>query len=117
MPTISPLTHATLDEFVRAHRLAVIYYWAEWNESDIVMQQQLDSQIPVELSAQFAFGCFDVDPPEHHETCRRHGVLNLPFLEFYREGLLIRTITGISRPEVLLECLREAMERTDFSAT
>lgn len=97
----------TFSEFVRAHRFVVIHFMAPWNSYDPLMQRLLESHTPRDLRDFVAFARFDIDPPEHHELCRQHNVLNVPFLAFYRDGSLIRNVTGMRTPEVITEYLRE----------
>jgi thioredoxin-like negative regulator of GroEL len=106
-PQQTPLTGDTFSEFVRAHRHVVIHFWAAWNGYDQMMQRLLESQIPEELRELVTFGRFDIDPPAHHELCRQHNVLNVPFLAIYRDGSLIRSVTGMRTPGVITEYLRE----------
>jgi thioredoxin reductase (NADPH) len=111
MPPPSPhqaaLTNDTFSEFVRDHRFAVIHFWGSWNGLDHMMQRLLDSQLPEEFRELVAFASFEVDPPAHHELCQQHNVVNVPFLEFYRDGSLIRTLTGLRAPEVITEHVTE----------
>ncbi len=111
MPTMTPqqtpLTSDTFSEFVRGHRFVVVHFWAAWNGYDPLMQRLLESQIPDDLRESVAFARFDIDPPAHHELCRQHNVLNVPFLAFYRDGSLIRSVTGMRTLEVITEYLRE----------
>ena len=111
MPTTTPhhtsLTSDTFAEFVRGHRFVVIHFWAAWNAVDDLMQRLLDSQISAELRDRVAFARFDIDPPAHHDLCRQLELSNVPFLAFYRDGSLIRTVTGMREPEVITEYLRE----------
>ena len=111
MPAPSPqqtqLTSETFSEFVRGHRFVVIHFWAAWNGYDYTMQKLLESKIPGELRERATFAQFDNDPPAHHEICRQHNVLNVPFLAFYRDGSLARSVTGMRKPEVIAEYLRE----------
>ena len=106
-PDQVPLTSETFSGFVREHRFVVIHFWASWNGDDHMMQRLLDSQLPSELRELVTFASFDVDPPAHHELCRQHNVLNVPFLAFYREGSLIRTVTGMRAPNAVTEHVRE----------
>ena len=106
-PQQTPLTSDTFSEFVGAHRFVVIHFWAAWNGVDHLMQRLLESQIPVELHELVTFARFDIDPPAHDELCLQHNVLNVPFLAFYRDGALIRSVTGMRTPEVITEYLRE----------
>ena len=108
----NPVTHETFGEFVRTHRFAVIHFWASWNGIDKMMSRLLESEIPVELREQVSFASFDIDPAAHHELCRQHQVLNVPFLAFYRDGVQVRTVTGMRKPEVISDYLRELVHET-----
>ena len=101
------LTSDTSSEFVRTHRLVVIHFWAAWNAIDHLMQRLLESQIPGKSQESVTFARFDIDPPAHGEICLRHNLLNVPFLAFYRDGALIRTVTGMRAPEIITDYLRE----------
>ena len=101
------LTSDRFSEFVSGHQFVLIHFWAAWNGYDPLMQRLLESQIPDRLRELVMFASFDVDPPEHHELCRRHDIRNVPFLEFYRDGSLIRSVTGMQTPEVIIEHLQE----------
>ena len=86
----------------------MIHFWAVWNGYDVKMKDILTRQVPVEVRERIAFGSFDVDTPEHLEICRQHAVRNIPFLAFYREGALVRTVTGgVGHPEETISYLRE----------
>ena len=110
MPLQIPLTHATLPEFVRIHKFALVHFWATWNGYDLQIRKIIESQIPSELSQRVAFGALDTDPPEHHEICRRHKILGLPFLAFYRNGSLFRTTTGLRTADSIIENLKELVD-------
>jgi len=69
------------------------------------MKQMLEHRVPTALRSQIAFGRLDVDPPEHWELCRNHQVLNLPFLAFYRDGVLVGTMTGKREDAVITQDL------------
>ena len=94
-PGFTELTGASFSEFVRLNEFAVVHFWAAWNGHDGEMRKVLASQLAAALSKRVAFGTFDTDPPEHHEICRKHNVLGLPFLAFYRNGSFIRKTTGL----------------------
>ena len=103
----NPLTHETFAEFVRVHRFVVIHFWAAWNGVDHMMHKLLETQIPTNLREQVVFANLDTDPVAHHELVRQHEVLGIPFLAFYRDGVLTRSVTGMHTPEVITEYLRE----------
>ena len=106
----NPLTHETFAEFVRVHRFVVIHFWASWNGVDHMMQRLLETQIPGDVREQVVFASLDVEPPAQQEIARQHEVLNLPFLAFYRDGSLVRSVTGMREPEVITDYLRELVK-------
>ena len=78
MARSTPLTPTYFPGFVHAHKFAMVHFWAVWNGHDTEMKKIIESQIPDDLANSVALGSFNVDPPEHHELCRQHGLLNLP---------------------------------------
>ena len=107
MPHQMPLTHISFEEFVGGPKYALIHFWAAWNGYDVQMRNLIESHIPDEVSQPIAFGSLEIDPAEHHEICARHKLLNVPFLAFYRDGMLIRTTTGLLTAGVLTQYLRD----------
>jgi hypothetical protein len=63
------------------------------------MRDLLHQELPLDIRDAFAVGTLDIDPAEHHEICRRHNIVNVPFLALYRDGSLIQTITGMRKPD------------------
>jgi thioredoxin-like negative regulator of GroEL len=111
---MTELTLASFQEFVRVNRFAVIHFWATWNGYDTKMKGLLRSQIPAELANLISFGMFDTDPAQHHDMCRQHKVRNLPFLALYRDGLLVRTLTGMRKPDEIIARLRELVSEVVY---
>ena len=101
------ITHEVFDVFVQTHRFAVIHFWASWNGIDQLMTELLETEIPAELRQQLAVASFDIDPEAHHERCRQHDVKQVPFLAFYRDGSLVRTVSGMRKPEVIADYLKD----------
>ena len=64
-------------------------------------------EIPDELRDTVKFASFEIDAPAHHELYRQHNVLNVPFLAFYRDGSVMRTLTGMRKADVITDNLRE----------
>jgi thioredoxin-like negative regulator of GroEL len=112
VPKRTPLTRESFVKFVRGHKFAVVHFWASWNDHDVRMKKLLESEIPSDLSERIAFATFEVDPAEHHEICRQHKVLNIPFLAFYRDGALVRTSTGVLAPEVITQYFKNLVDET-----
>jgi thioredoxin-like negative regulator of GroEL len=107
MSELTVLTDITFPEFVCLHRFALVHFWAPWNGYDLEMRKIIESQLRDDLSERVAFGSLEIDPAAHHEICRQHKLLNVPFLAFYRDGALVHTSTGLLTAEVLILRLRE----------
>ena len=104
---VTSLTNTSFTAFVRTRRFAVVHFWATWNGYDTKMKDMLERHVPLDLRNQVAFGRLDIDPPEHWDICRQHNLLNIPFLAFYREGVVVETLTGMCDREVLIQHLKQ----------
>ena len=102
----NPLSQETFLEFLISHRFVVVHFWAPWNERDRLMERMLAS-LASDKASQVAFASLNIDLPEHIELARQHKVFDVPLLAFYRDGLLIRTTTGMYSSGVLAKHLRE----------
>lgn len=90
----TPLTPETFEAFLQDHRCVMIHFHAIWNGVDHELRKNLPQTLHPQWRGRVAFATFDADPPEHREICRELGILNLPFLAFYRDGELFETRTG-----------------------
>ena len=102
----NPLNQETFLEFLVSNRFVVVHFWAPWNERDRLMERLLAS-LASDKASQVAFASLNIDMPEHIELARQHKVFDVPLLAFYRDGLLIRTTTGMHTRGVLARHLRE----------
>jgi thioredoxin 1 len=102
----NPLNQETFLEFLVSNRFVVIHFWAPWNERDRLMERLLTS-LASDKASQVAFASLNIDLPEHIELARQHKVFDVPLLAFYRDGLLIRTTTGMHTRGGLTRHLRE----------
>ena len=109
----NPLTHETFREFVTGHPFAMVHFWAPWSEGDRLMNQFLAAHASDRWHQQVTTASFNIDLPEHLELARQHKVFDLPFLAFYRNGQLTRTITGLHTPAVVTRYLRELISPPD----
>jgi len=107
--SMTDLTSASFLSFVQANRYAVVHFWAEWNGYDAKMKDLLEGRIPDDISKNIAFGRFDTGPAEHWEICRELRVLGVPFLAFYRDGKLVKTLSGLREEDVLIGHFRELL--------
>ena len=102
LETMTEVTHALFQDFVRANRFVVIHFRADWNLYDAEMKAILESQTPAGTGDPIALGTFDTEPAEHHDICREHKIRNIPFLAFYRDGVLVHTLTGMRNPDEIM---------------
>jgi len=70
---MTELTLATLEDFVRANKFAVVHFLAPWNGYDVEMKKLLATQIPQDLSPNFVIGTLNIDSVEHNHLSRFHG--------------------------------------------
>jgi Thioredoxin len=106
---MTDLTSASFLSFVEANRYAVVHFRAEWNGYDAKMKNLLESRVPGDISKKIAFGSFDTGPAEHWAICREHRVLGVPFLAFYRDGKLVKTLSGLREEDVLIGQFRDLL--------
>jgi thioredoxin 1 len=96
----TPLTDSTFWPFVREHKLVVVHFWAVWNGTDRLMRTFLEN-LPAEIGDLIEIGTLDTDVPAHWDLIRSHRCLNLPFLVFYRDGVLVSSVLGLNRQKIL----------------
>ncbi len=108
---MTELTPGSFEQFVRVNSFVVIHFWAKWNGYDAKMKEILRSQIPGELASRIGFGMLDTDPAEHHQICLQHQLRKVPSLAFYRDGLLLRVLTGLREAEQIIVLMRELVSR------
>jgi hypothetical protein len=107
------LSADSLDEFLRKHRFVAIHAWAHWNQYDNQMRKVLESLASEPMWLAVAFARIDVTLPQNHAFCRRLNVINLPFLPFYRDAVIIQSAIGMKAPDAIAAYLRELVHGTD----
>ena len=104
---MTELTPSNFEGFVKEHRLAVVHFWAVWNGYDTEMKKFLLKHEP--LLKGIAFATFDIDPPEYADFLRTHKLLNIPWIELYRDAVLLGS--GVRGPrDVFLSELQNLAE-------
>ena len=71
---------------------------------------ELLEHLPVEIGNLIAVGTIDTDVHEYWELCRSHKLPGIPFLEFYRDGELVRSFVGIEPADKLHNSLKELIQ-------
>ena len=76
----------------------MIHFWAAWNTID----KQNDGSPGAGSTGTTEpdrIRQADVDQlPTHSDILKQHKILNLPFLAFYRDGLLVEIVIGMIGP-------------------
>jgi thioredoxin-like negative regulator of GroEL len=108
-PMPNPLTNETFDDCIRTHPAVVVHFWAAWNHVDLLMLRRLQSEVPDAVRWRITFASVDTDVQANFSLCERHHVKQLPFLSFYREGVLVRSITGLATSEVITAQMKELL--------
>ena len=97
----TPLIAApTLSSELPAIPLAVVHFWAAWNNVDRQMDELIQAVRP-RFQDRIAFFALETDAKSAHDLCRECKVINLPALVFFRDGKRIETLIGL-RPEAEL---------------
>ncbi len=103
---MTELTITSLSDFLRVHKLAVVHFWAAWNDIDHQIKSNLE-RLSADFADVVAFARFSVDPPAHHEICMQLGILNVPFMAAFRDGAVVLTLTGMRSFAELRSAVRE----------
>lgn len=107
------LSAPLFDTFVRSRPFAVVHFSASWNRHDELMRQALEQRIPPDVRDRIGFAELNTDLPESYEFCKKLNITNLPFLAFYRDGLMVRTVTGLRQPAELVGYLAALVDSAE----
>ena len=99
-PTTFEVSPDSFDETISNHRLAVLHFWARWNEYDKQMDVTL-GEIEAEYDGRVFFGSVDADQDGHWQRCRELGILNLPAIASFANGTHMETLIGMRTKEEL----------------
>jgi len=94
------VTDANFEEkILRADRLAVLDFGAEWCAPCKKVHAMLKDMAP-DWSERAVIG--EIDIAANPEVPRKYGVLNIPQVLFFKNGQLVETVTGVL-PKAKLE--------------
>ena len=85
------LTGKNFESTVNTNGLVVVDFWAPWCGPCKAVMPVLES-LQQELGASVVF-C-KVDPDEHSALAAEHEVSSLPFIQFWKDGRLVNTVSG-----------------------
>jgi thioredoxin 1 len=86
--------------FIKSRPVAVIHFWAVWNEYDEEMKPRL-KQIAASFKEPIAIGSINTDLEEMWGLTKELKVLNLPALAYYKNGQHIETEIGLYSKEYI----------------
>ena len=87
-------------EVVAKHKVAVFHIWAAWNAYDKLMDAAL-RKTASEYKSRIFLGSINADEPGHMQRCKELGVVNLPAIASFVNGMHVETIIGLQSNEDL----------------
>ena len=93
MSNLVQVTDTNFDDVIlRANRLAVLDFGAEWCQPCKKIHAILEELAPA-WRDRVVMG--EIDIATSPETPRRYGILNIPQVLFFKNGQLVETVTGV----------------------
>jgi thioredoxin 1 len=98
---LSPVSAADFDkEVVKADKLVVVDFWAEWCGPCKMIAPLLD-EIARDLPDKVKIVKVNVD--EEQQLAQQYGISNIPTLLFFKEGKEVERVIGSLAKKVLVE--------------
>ncbi len=88
---VTVLNDGDFEDFIRAHKFAVIDFWAEWCAPCLILSPVLD-QLAEEIG-DVGFG--KLDTQNNQITAEKYGIMSLPTIMFFSEGKGVDQIIGV----------------------
>jgi len=115
-PTTPEVLPDSFADSISNHRLAVLHFWAAWNEYDKQTDAAL-GDIESQYQDRVFFGSVDTDHFGNWQRCRALGILNLPAIAFFANGKHIETLIGIRPKEELSNKIQEWIIAAGITST
>jgi thioredoxin 1 len=105
MSALKQVTDATFDgEVLKSDKPVLVDFWAEWCGPCRMVAPILE-QIAQEHGEKLEIVKLNTD--ENPDTAARYGVLNIPMLNVYVKGEVVKTIVGAKPKRALLKDLED----------
>ena len=98
--------HFSTEEFntAIANGPAIVDFWATWCGPCKMLGPVLD-QIAEELEGKITVGKLDVD--QSRETAMEYGVMSIPTVIYFKNGVEVKRFVGVQTRDKLLEAAKE----------
>ncbi|MBR3935311.1 MAG: thioredoxin [Oscillospiraceae bacterium] len=98
--------HFSAEEFQNAITKgpAIVDFWATWCGPCKMIAPVID-QVAEELEGKIAVGKVDVD--QCRETAMEYGVMSIPTVIYFKNGLEVKRFVGVQTKDKLLEAAKE----------
>ena len=99
-PSTTKVLPHEFDEVLARHNVAVVHFYASWNQSDVTMDQLL-CEVAHTYKDRIFIGSIDTDDQENREKCKELRILNLPAIAAFVNGQHVETVVGLVSKESL----------------
>lgn len=96
------ITDASYEEFIGKYPVAVIDCWAPWCGPCRMLGPIID-ELAGEYKGRVAFGKMNTD--ENRTVPQQHGIMSIPTMLFFADGILVETEVGVKPKEQLKQML------------
>ena len=98
--------HFSAEEFNKtiSESPAIVDFWATWCGPCKMLGPVID-QLAEELEGKIPVGKIDVD--ECREVAKEYGVMSIPTVIYFKNGLEVKRFVGVQTKEKLLEAAKE----------
>ena len=93
-PSTPPVTTSSIDDVLDSRRIVVVHFWAVWNGVDAPMDSAL-CDIRERLPAGTQLVSCDIDDPDCADFAKTSGVVNVPWLSIYVDGVRHGHVCGL----------------------
>jgi thioredoxin 1 len=101
-PTV--VTDATLESFVKSHKIAMVDVWAIWCGPCRIVEPVVED-LAKEWVGRAGVGKLDAD--SNYESVMRYGVQGIPAFLFFKDGKLVGRLVGARPKRDFNEALRQ----------
>jgi thioredoxin 1 len=98
------------EEVLESTMPVLVDFWAPWCQPCIMMGPVLDT-IADQMGDRVMVAKFNVDEETSHEIASEYGIQSIPNMKLFKNGVVVANFIGYRPQEVLIEELREALEK------